>query len=315
MTKGRYLKRSNKYKALPENNFIYKNDLNSSPLELKSNPSNNSNNNCPFKPFGNLNFPFNFNGNTDCPLDIIKNNFLDGNNKNFFSDDSSVSDIGEINPEKLNEPSPIINTRKIYFRIQKIKKRGKRRLKSNSKLHDNTSQYNIITKLKVYFTKSLLKQADYLYKKNIQKDQIKKDSWLKPIIPKEEKQTKNGEKKMNTDWFFKKTKEYLSSNLSGKFHALSKDYNKKQIDNVYTKNENKDLIAFLDQKVCNIYKEYINYNKSENEIFKDMIKMEDDIEKIRTKYKYDDDYINEVKKISSDLENILLGKNIKKVKT
>ena len=116
---------------------------------------------------------------------------------------------------------------------------------------------------------------------------------------------------MNVDWFFKTAKEYLSSNLSGKYSILSKDYNKNKIEKIYKESEMKNLICFLDQSICSVYNEYINDKESQNEIFKGMRKINADLERIKIKYNYDNHYINEVKRTAVNLEQIFLEKKEK----
>ena len=208
----------------------------------------------------------------------------------------------------FNNPPKEVN-RILYFKIVRHRKRGKRRLKDNSKLNDNFSLYNIICKIKVYLTKSLIKQANNLYKKNIKGDTLKKEEFLVPIHLKEKKSKKG--RNMDVDWFFKTAKEYLSSNISGKYKVLSKDHNKNKIEEVFKENKNKDLINFLETNVNTIYKEYISLEESQNEIFKDLSKIYTDLDKINSEKKYDESYIKEVKRISADLENILSNKRDK----
>ena len=52
--------------------------------------------------------------------------------------------------------------------------------------------------------------------------------------------------------FAKTVKGYLSSNLSGKYNALSKDYNKKIIERICEVNKKKNLIIFLEQNIKTI---------------------------------------------------------------
>ena len=178
--------------------------------------------------------------NIEFSLDIIKNVFFDNTNIYFL--------------EEFPQDYFLKKSKKIYyFKIVKNKKRGKRRLKNNSKLHDKNSQYNIICKIKVYFTKSLLEHANKLYNKN-------------------------------------------------------------QIDLIYAENENKDLIQFLEQNICTIYKEYISDEKSQIGIFKGFRKINDDLKYLKSKFNYDDDYIKEVKRISLNLEQIYKEKKIKMIK-
>ena len=205
--------------------------------------------------------------------------------------------------------SPVKKEKIKYFEIVRVvrqKKRGKRRLKNNSKLHDIYSDYNIICKIKVYFTRALIKQANYLYKKNHEEDKLKGEEFLVPINLKEKKNRKG--RHMNVDWFFKTAKEYLSSKISGKYKTHDKDHNKKKIDEIFKENKRKDLINFLEQNVNTIYKEYISIEESQNEIFKGLTKIYTDLDIIKSKKGYEEAYINKIKGISADLEKILSNK-------
>ena len=205
--------------------------------------------------------------------------------------------------------SPVKKEKIKYFEIVRVvrqKKRGKRRLKNNSKLHDIYSDYNIICKIKVYFTRALIKQANYLYKKNHEEDKLKGEEFLVPINLKEKKNKKG--RHLNVDWFFKTAKEYLSSKISGKYNAHDKEHNKKKIDEIFKENKRKDLINFLEQNVNTIYKEYISIEESQNEIFKGLTKIYTDLDIIKSKKGYEEAYINKIKGISADLEKILSNK-------
>ena len=244
--------------------------------------------------------------NDEIPLDIFERHFPVNDKSILYNEQNNSQETtnGEILDEYINK------RKETYFLINKNKKRGKRRLKDNSKIHEKNSQYNKIAKIRVYFTKALLEQANNLYFEYIRNDQIKNDSWLKPIIPKEESNKTNS----YIDWYFKTVKEYLSSNVSGKCTAHGKDYNKNKIMEIYRENKNKKLISFLNQDIKTIYKEYVRNDINKSEIFKGMRKLETDLEKVKEKYNYDSKYINEVKDMSLKLEDVLLGKKRKKAK-
>ena len=193
-----------------------------------------------------------------------------------------------------------------YFKIVKNKKRGKRRFKNNSKLHDKNSQYNIICKIKVYFTKSLLEHANKLYKNSLEIDEVETDQYLLSINQKDEK-----DKNINIDWFFKTAKEYLSSKISGKYNAHNKDYNKNQIEALFKENKKKDLIQFLEQNISTIYREYISDEHSQIGIYNGFRKLNDDLKYLKLKYNYDDSYLREVKRVSENLEKIFQEKKNK----
>ncbi len=231
----------------------------------------------------------------DCTLEIIKEVFCNTNEESFFEEDTHL---------------PETKRTKKYFNITKIKKRGKRRIKASSKVHDKNSQYNKICKIKVYFTKSLLEQANNLYKGYLNKEEAIKVEYLKQINQKEEKDENN----LNIDWFYKTVKEYLSSNLSGKYSILSKDYNKNKIEKIYKESEMKNLICFLDQSICSVYNEYINDKENQNEIFKGMRKIDTDLKNLKIKFNYDDEYIKELKKTAINLGKIFLDKKNNKEK-
>ena len=229
----------------------------------------------------------------DCTLEIIKEVFCNSTTDETFSDNVTNSP----KKKKINH----------YFNIIKMKKRGKRRLKSNSKIHDKNSQYNIICKIKVYFTKSILDQANNLYQKSLKKEEAIEASYFKSVNQKEDK----SENSINIDLFGKTVKEYLSSNISGKYYAHSKDYNKKIIEKIYKENKMKNLIAFLEQNIGTVYDEYISGEASQNDIFKGMRKIDADLEKIKIKYNYDNHYINEVRRTALNLEQIFSEKKEK----
>ena len=122
------------------------------------------------------------------------------------------------------------------------------------------------------------------------------------------------ENNLNIEWFYKKVKEYLSSNISGKYSVFKKDYNKNKIEKIYEENKMKDLISFLEQNVCTVYNEYISDAKSQNVIFKGMRDIDTDLKNLKLKFNYDDKYIREVKKTAINLEKTFLEKKNNKDK-
>lgn len=231
----------------------------------------------------------------DCTLEIVKEVFANTTEESLVEDDTRLPETKRI---------------KRYFDIIKIKKRGKRRIKASSKVHDKNSQYNKICKIKVYFTKSLLDQANNLYKGYLKKEKPKKAEFLKQIHQKDEKDENN----LNIEWFYKKVKEYLSSNISGKYSVFKKDYNKNKIEKIYEENKMKNLVSFLEQNVCTVYNEYISDTKSQNEIYKGMRDINTDLKNLKLKFNYDDKYIREVKKTAINLEKTFLEKKNNKDK-
>ena len=83
------------------------------------------------------------------------------------------------------------------------------------------------------------------------------------------------------------------------------------IEKIYKQNKMKNLIAFLEHNIGNVYKEYISGEVSQKDIFKGMRKINADLEKIKIKYNYDNHYINEVRRTAVNLEQIFLEKKEK----
>ena len=95
-------------------------------------------------------------------LDVFSNNFNDNITSNpSIYEKKTEKKICRKEPHEQRERES-----EIYFKITKVKKRGKRRIKNVSILHDKNSKYNIICKIKVYFTKSLIEQANNLFNKS-----------------------------------------------------------------------------------------------------------------------------------------------------
>ena len=226
----------------------------------------------------------------------------------------------EEDPPVTTERVKKIYVKKKYFKIVQIKekKRGKRRLKDNSKLHDKFSQYNKICKIGVHFAKTLLEQTNNLYKKYFsEKGNEPEGKGLIPINLKEERNEEG-----YIEWFFKTVKEFLSSNISGKFKFRDKDFNKKKIEEIIKENKMTDLIKFLRQDIRDVYREYISKEESQNEIFKGLRKFEEDLNIIRKKYEGKEEkeeniinkYLEKIKDIAENLETILSDKKKNKNK-
>ena len=130
--------------------------------------------------------------------------------------------------------------------------------------HNKHSDDNIIRKLKIYFTKSLLDFVNKLYQEEYEElnknssnaQEIKEKKWLLAL---EHKIVKRISKQENLEWFNMTIKEYLSSNITHKFNNYPSDYNEQKINLLYTEKKFKKLKQFLEEeKIKDIFDIYAN---------------------------------------------------------
>ena len=162
----------------------------------------------------------------------------------------------------------------IWF-IRKTKRKG-RMIDSEKKKYNNASTLrehnkhsddNIIRKLKIYFTKSLLDFVNKLYQEEYEElnkinknssyaEETKEKKWLLAL---EHKIVKRISKQENLEWFNMTIKEYLSSNITHKFNNYPSDYNEQKINLLYTEKKFKKLKQFLEEeKIKDIFDIYAN---------------------------------------------------------
>ena len=231
---------------------------------------------------------------------------LNENQKNIKSLENEIKD----NLQNKQKPKLFLikeREKSKIFNIKKVIKLG--RIKKNSSKigkHDKYSQDNIIRRFKFQFTKSMLnyinKYININRPKNKKKRKIQKLSSLTiKLISKED----------NINWLNSKLRYIFSQKISTKLVGLNSDYNKKLIEKIYGQNKMKNLIAFLEQNIGIVYKEYISEEVSQKDIFKGMRKINADLERIKIKYNYDNHYINEVRRTAVNLEQIFSEKKEK----
>jgi len=212
----------------------------------------------------------------------------------------------QLNEKNKKNSNPKKKKIQIWF-IRKTKTKGrmkdreKKKYNNSSTLreHNKFSDDNIIRKVKIYFTKSLLNFVNELYQeeyeelnkknknKNSSYDQdLKEKKW---ILPLEHKIVKKISKQENLDWFNMTIKEYLSSNISRKFNYPS-EHNKQKINNLCKENKFEKLIQFLEkEKIKDIFDIYANnriYSKKIGEgRFPQFSTLKDDLNEILIKEK------------------------------
>lgn len=197
--------------------------------------------------------------------------------------------------------------KKKIFDIKKINKKG--RLPKEAKYfkgkHDKFATDNIIRKIKAQFYIRVVEYINYEYEQSFKKTYPGKNITKKFIQKINASESKIIKKNDNLNWFSLKIKDILSADISPKYKKYNSDYNKKQIEKIYKKNELKDLIEILEKSVRDIYNKYIsNTNDANDEGLKNL---EYDINLLRKEMEENEekninDYIKKYKEFALNLE-------------
>ena len=120
----------------------------------------------------------------------------------------------------------------------------------------------------------------------------------------------------NLKWFSSKLKDIFSSDISTKYKTIEKNFNKKNIESLYHKNEAKNVIEILEKTVSEMY--FIYYNDLNLEGFKTL---KDDLSKIGEKMEENgekepdiQEYLKKYKEIALSLDKIFSEKKPKQKK-
>ena len=243
--------------------------------------------------------------------DTNNQNYLDlisSNNVNDDDDLISENDRYIYSPnknQKSNKPKELI------FDIKHIKKKG--RIPKNAKNfkgnHDKKSLDNIIRKIKAGFYRNIVDYVNYIYEESSKNKCPNKKINQKFIQKIDSSESKKIKKEDNLKWFSLKLKEMLSAKISSKCTNYKSDYNKKQIEKIYKKNELKELIEILEKEVRDIYKMYCN--DTEIKGFKTLKNEIDNLRRDMEKNKEDinfDEYLEKYKESALNLEEIFANK-------
>ena len=159
------------------------------------------------------------------------------------------------------------------FNINKVLKLG--RIKKNSNKigkHDKYQQDNIIRRFKFQLTKSMF---NYINKSFINKYNNKKKKYIQKLSS---LTIKLISKEDNIKWLNSKLKNIFSQKISTKLVHLNSDYNKKLIEQIYKKGEEKAIIEILEKTVREMWKAYITNDKN---VYNGFETIEDDINKFK----------------------------------
>ena len=199
-----------------------------------------------------------------------------------------------------------INVVKIFYtkKVQKITKRGRRNSGFISFIkpkHSRKTKDNLVRKIKRHFIKSVINYINYLYKNHSGKSK----EFLKKIKPKFVDAQNNQE---NLKFFDMTLHQIFSEDLSKKYVRFNPDYNRKQIEILYDKNEPKEVIDIMNKTLKEIYEIYIS-----NQI--DEFKLEKDLSEIESKAKKDILYECKIREAAKQLIHNLVKKSEKRKKT
>ena len=199
-----------------------------------------------------------------------------------------------------------INVVKIFYtkKVQKIAKRGRRNSGFISFIkpkHSRKTKDNLVRKIKRHFIKSLINYINYLYKNHSGKSK----EFLKKIKPKFVDAPNNQE---SLNFFYMTLRQIFSEDLSKKYVRFNPDYNRKQIEILYDKNEPKEVIDIMNKTLKEMYEIYIS-----NQI--DEFKLEKDLSEIESKAKKDILYECKIRETAKQLIHNLVKKSEKQKKT
>ena len=190
------------------------------------------------------------------------------------------------------------------FKLKKITKKLGRRKHNDSQLysiianHSKFKEDNIVSKIKIYFTNSIMR---YINKTYSEYTGVKSKKLLVKIKP---NFTKVWTKKDNQEYLSKTIKDIFSEELSTKCTRYPCNYNIKQIKKVMQKGKPKEVINILNKTVKEMYEIYIGKNEKIPEL-----NLENDlvfIEKRNGK-----EYMEEYKRIAFNLIEIINKKGRK----
>ena len=164
---------------------------------------------------------------------------------------------------------------KPIFKITKVNKLGRTKKNESRKgKHNKLSQDNVIRRFKVQFINNLLQYVNSLFKIN---NYGKSKTPINIIKKTNSIFVKSINKEDNLKWLDTKLKDTFSQQISTKLSNFDMDYNKKLLERIYEKNEEKNVIKILQKTIKDMLFIYIN-NDPENE-YPGFKTLKDDIKK------------------------------------
>ena len=242
------------------------------------------------------------NSNSNDEKNIFNEDDLDF--KSYFNNNFNITEKKEEKHIFQNENEKKIYDKKkkkskLIFKIDKVlklgrKKKNERRIGKHSKL----AQDNVIRRFKVQFTNNLLNYVNSLFKIN---NYGKSKTPINIIKKTSAIFVKSINKEDNLRWLDTQLKSIFSQKLSTKLSNFDMDYNKKLIERIFEKNEEKNVIKILEKTIKDMLLVYINSDqKNEYPGFKTL---KDDIQKLKDLGE-SEAYIEMYVLVSTSFENI-----------
>jgi len=188
---------------------------------------------------------------------------------------------------------------------EKNPNKGRIRYLDRNKYYGNNDKFsnnNILIKIKSYISNNLVDFMNTLY---FMEHPTKN---LKLVYPINRNIIKNIYKNENIKWFKMKVKDYLSQKRTGRFKTEPYQ-NKKNIQNLYEKDNNEELIEILEMEIKDIYKIYISEEKEPR--FEKFKNLKDDKDRIEQKMKSKGEKEEKIKEYLEKFEEI--AKNLEKI--
>lgn len=208
-----------------------------------------------------------------------------------------TNDIDITPKDSNNSFHEVHKIKKDIFHFKKINKYIGRRKRdgwqfySKEANHNKFKEDNIVNKIKIYFTNSIM---EFINKKYFEFAGVNSKKLLAKIKP---NFTKAWKKKDNQEYLSKTIKDIFSSNLSNKCKRYPKNYNKVQIGIVIKNNEAKEVINILNTTMKDMYEIYIGEIKKIPQFH-----LDNDLVKIEKRN--GNEYVKEYKRIAMNLIEI-----------
>ena len=196
------------------------------------------------------------------------------------------------------------------------------RKKKNSGLigkHDKYAENNMTVKFKVYFINTLLEQINSEIKKiNLSIKIGDQEYKVDELLDIDQKKVKNINVKEIRQFLNNNLKEVFSFDISNKYKNYPKNYNKLVIEKLYKENIT-NVTCILDKKVSKCLKYFRKddkdmFNNKEYSCLKGIEEKYEDLSNYLKNKGHEDKYINDIKKLINDLENIYEAKTPRKTK-
>ena len=248
------------------------------------------------------------------------NSFLIINEIPMFDIEKIKQDLLSTGPKSKENNQKDLGLKPVKCKKEKIYKitkdfKGKGRIRKNTIFvgkHNKFSEDNIIRKIKGRFLEKCRIYINDLYRNHFLNKKVNKKDipiLLQRIDSKIARQIK---KETVVDWLESKLYKVFSENVSVKCSLYKKDYNKKQINLLYEKNEVKEVIQILNMSVREMF-EVFTKNMKRGE-FKTL---QYDLEEMKQKMKDEeniDEYLYQYEYIAKNLELIFKKKILEIIK-